>query len=87
MLFSQESKKGLRVSSPPLQDVSGAATRIEYTNSLSAGHNEAKHPQLRGLSQQTVRVNATDPGRDPPGPEMNNAGTVIRSIPASACAL
>ena len=75
------------MSSPPRQDAGGGATRIEYTNSLSAGHNEAKHPQLRGLSQQTVRLNATDPDRDPPGPEMNNAGKLIRSIPATVCAL
>jgi hypothetical protein len=57
------------------------------SSTLNGGDNEAKHPRSRGLSQQKVRLNATDPDRDPPGSEMNNAGTTIRRIPASVCAL
>ena len=41
----------------------------DYTR-RQPGHNEPKHARSWGQSQQEVRLNATDPDRDVPGPEM-----------------
>ena len=73
------------MSTPPREDLRRALQPGSST--LNGGDNEAKHPRSRGLSQQKVRLNATDPDRDPSGSEMNIAGALIRSILASVCAL